>query len=277
MSLDALPQSTRNAFFSDLRVAKTWELQAHVASTQRHAATAWRCWQYFCQEHNFKTDLSGCPSPIAALQVFLVRIRQRRYDKGGKEPIRADTVSKHLSAIVQENGLLVDTTLPGQSIWTPGAKRPLAIAHLLRAFARTDPAPNRVWPINTTILVKLLTMRRPSKYSEEQWEAIKDLAIMGFFYLLRPGEYAYSVPTAKEKDSHGKPFRVKHVSFLLTNGKYQLGHQMTTLGRKRCNDFKPEAIKIAALSFDDQKSTAKGDKVCQQYRGGMLCPGEALY
>jgi len=34
---------------------------------------------------------------------------------------------------------------------------------------------------------------------------------------------------------------------------------------------------MAMLSFDDQKSAARGDRVCQQCIGGALCPGRALY
>jgi len=30
------------------------------------------------------------------------------------------------------------------------------------------------------------------------------------------------------------------------------------------------------VSFDDQKNAARGDRVCQQYIGGELCPGTAL-
>jgi len=33
---------------------------------------------------------------------------------------------------------------------------------------------------------------------------------------------------------------------------------------------------MAMLSFDDQKSAAKGDRVCQQHIGGVLCHGKAL-
>jgi len=34
---------------------------------------------------------------------------------------------------------------------------------------------------------------------------------------------------------------------------------------------------MAMLSFDDQKSAAREDRVCQQYIGGTLCPGRSLY
>ena len=226
---------------------------------------------------HFKTDLGGHPDPVTAIQVYIVRLRQRRYDKGGTKPIRADTISQHLSAIIQENVLLVDPTVAEHSIWRPGEDRPLPIKHLLRAFARTDPVPNRVWPISVTILRTLLAMSKPKNFSEEHWAAIKDLAVLGFFYLLRPGEYAASDAKAKDHDTLGKPFRLKHAAFLMKNGKYFPAHTLTSRRNKRRNDLELKAVNMAILSFDDQKSTAKGDKACQQYIGGLLCPGTALY
>ena len=275
--MDHLPVATRNDYLSDLRIAKTWELQANVASTQRHVASAWRRWTYFCNELKIPTDLAGLPDPIQVLQVYIVRLRQRRYDKGGTTPIRADTISKHLSAIIQENAVLVDTSRAGMELWKPGQQRHISVAHLLRAFARTDPVPNRVWPINTTILLELLSMPKPNNYSDEHWNALLQLASMGFFYLLRPGEYAKSDARAKDHDTLGKPFRLRHAAFLLKNGKFVQAHTLTPRSKRCRNDFELSTMNMATLSFDDQKSTAKGDRVCQQYLGGPLCPGTAIY
>jgi len=131
-----------------------------------------------------KSDLAGHSDPISVIQVYIVRLHSRRYDKGGKTPIRADTISKHLSAIIKENAVMVDTTQANNGLWRSGGDRHVSISDLLRAFSRTDPAPNRVWPINTTILLELMSMPRPPKFSEEQWGAILQLATMGFYYLL---------------------------------------------------------------------------------------------
>jgi hypothetical protein len=163
------------------------------------------------------------------------------------------------------------------SIWKTGEDRHISIKHLLRAFARTDPAPNRVWPINSTILETLVDMPRPTKFSLYQWEALKDMAVLGFFYLLRPGEYAASNSRAKDHDTLGKPFKLKHTAFLLKNKKFKYGHDLLPRGKKLCNDWKPESMKMAMLEFNNQKSTARGDKLSHSYRGGKLCPGTALY
>jgi len=172
---------------------------------------------------------------------------------------------------------MVDTTQANNGLWRAGGDRHVSISDLLHAFSRTDPAPNRAWPINTTILLELMSMPRPAKFSEEQWFAILQLAAMGFYYLLRPGKYAKSRSNAKDHNTLGKPFKLRHASFLLQNGKCHNAHQLTPHSKRCRNDFELSTMYMAMLSFDDQKSAARGDRVCQQYIGGALCPGRALY
>jgi len=100
---------------------------------------------------------------------------------------------------------------------------------------------------------------------------------MGFYYLLRPGEYAKSHNNARDHDNLGKPFRIRHVSFLLKNCKCHAAHLLTPRCQPCCNDFELSTMYMAMLSFNDQKSATKGDRVCQQYIGGTLCPSKALY
>jgi len=87
--------------------------------------------------------------------------------------------------------------------------------------------PNRVWPINTTILLEVMSMAQPKKYSEEQWSAICQLVAMGFCSLLQPDKYVKSRSNARDHDTLGKPFRIRHASFLLKNGKYHAAHLLT--------------------------------------------------
>jgi len=123
----------------DLRIAKTWELQANVASTQKHASSTWRRWVYYCKEIQVRTNLAGHPDPIQVIQVYIVQLCSRQYDKGGKTLIQADTISKHLSAIIKENAVMVDTTQANNGPWWTGGDRHVSISDLLRAFSRTDP------------------------------------------------------------------------------------------------------------------------------------------
>jgi len=96
---------------------------------------------------------------------------------------------------------MVDTSSTGMGLWQPGQDQHISFSHLLHAFAQTDPVPNQIWPINTTILLELIGMPRPTQFSEENWWAICHFAAMGFYYLLRPGEHARSSSRAKDHDT----------------------------------------------------------------------------
>jgi len=53
---------------------------------------------------------------------------------------------------------MVDMTQANNGLWRSGGDRHVSISDLLCAFSCTDPAPNQVWPINTTILLELMSM-----------------------------------------------------------------------------------------------------------------------
>jgi len=120
-------------------------------------------------------------------------------------------------------------------------------------------------------------MPRPPKFSEEHWWPICQLAAMDFYCLLRPGKYAKSHSNAKDHDTLGKPFCLRHASFLLKDGKFHSAHLITPRCKRHCVGFELSTMCMAMLSFNDQKSAAKGDRVGQQHIGGPLCPGTALY
>ena len=67
--MDHLKPEVRAQYLADLRAAKTWELLAHVESTQKRVCSALRRWEYYCREMHFKTDLGGHPDPVTAIQV----------------------------------------------------------------------------------------------------------------------------------------------------------------------------------------------------------------
>ena len=67
-----------------------------------------------------------------------------------------------------------------------GPKYAYQLGALFKAWDDEDPAPSRVWPINITILRALATRmaRHPARH---QAKAIRDLCILAFYFLCRPG------------------------------------------------------------------------------------------
>jgi hypothetical protein len=84
------------------------------------------------------------------------------------------------------------------------------LAHIFEGYKKFDPKSDRCWPVNTTIMLKLLTMDlfpgRP-KFTD----AIKDLCIVAYFYLCQPGKYAHST----QAESNSSPFYLMDVHFAL--------------------------------------------------------------
>jgi hypothetical protein len=136
---------------------------------------------------------------------------------------------------------------------------------MLASFAGTDPPTDRVWPINATIVNELYQMPPPDGYTPNQWRRIQDMCVTGYFFLLRPGEYA----KPQDKNSKTKPFRLEHVYFL---------HEHTPTivhpSRLSCND---STVHFCGLRFDDQKNAAKGDVVTHERTTDKpICPVRSL-
>ena len=221
-----------------------------VAGTRSKHRTAWARWESFCDANKLPYNLVGVKDPGPIFQVFAIRLRRREFDKNpSSKPITAGTVSAHLSAVRKEIINLV-----GEQAAASKGIKPSHLAYdlsqMLSAFAREDPPPNRVLPVNVTILRSLLALAPPQSHSPNKWRCIIDMAVIGFYYLLRPGEH--SNPT---KDSRGKPFRLDQVSFLDNKGK--TCYPCPTF----CNDRNLGSVAFAILHFLDQKNKTKGETV----------------
>ena len=87
---------------------------------------------------------------------------------------------------------------------TPTGKLDGRLQLQFRCYSRKDPPPSRVKPIPFQVLRRLACIAAASRDPELQ--AIADMIIIAFFFLLRPGEY-----TGTKSDS--SPFRLSDVTF----------------------------------------------------------------
>jgi hypothetical protein len=76
------------------------------------------------------------------------------------------------------------------------------------AYKKADPPPERVKPLP----VQLIEHAVASLQTNEFDKAIGDLIILGFFFLLHPGEHTYS-----SDSEYDRPFRLQDVSFEIPN------------------------------------------------------------
>jgi hypothetical protein len=131
----------------------------------------------------------------------------------------------------------------------------------LKGYTRTDAPPTRVKPIPFTIVDH--ANRIAAAGADPMSHAIADVATIGFFFLLRPGEH--TLPSAQ---SDSKPFRLIDVNFLL--GALSLNAATGDL----------ERIKLAAfstLTFTTQKNAVSGEIIGHARSGhNLTCPVLAL-
>jgi hypothetical protein len=127
--------------------------------------------------------LQDIQDPIALFQVYIQRYRVGTIAPRGK-PVRSHTVEDSLRAIGQTFAAL-GTPDPRLD---PQGNINFRILRQLRGYSRADPPPNRVKPIPVQILRHVAGLAaHPSATLSTQ--AIADMIVLAFFFLLRPGEY----------------------------------------------------------------------------------------
>jgi len=268
-----MPPAERDAFLLDLRSTEEARAKAVVESTRRRSASAWDRWHAYCSSLNIRSDLSGVTGADALLRVFALRVRRGDFNRNHQQ-VRAGTVSTYLSAISKKIIQLVDAADRNPAV-APGSYHP-SLKDMLKAFARDDPPPKRVWPVNTDILSELLQLPAPVGTSPAKWRRLQDMSIIGFFFLLRPGEYAHG-----SDDTQSKPFRLRNVLFLEGPQATRLDQAGTTAGPTKtsapalsdCNDSN---VQYVGLQFDDQKSGFRSDQATHSRSHTALCPVDAL-
>ena len=128
-----------------------------------------------------------------------------------------------------------------------------------RCYSRQDLPPSRVKPIPVQVLRRLACVAAASRDPELQ--AVADMIIIAFFFLLRPGEY-----TGAKSDS--SPFRLSDVTF-------SVGRTVFDTSTATNNDL--AAATFTILIFTTQKNGVRGEKIGHGATGDtLLCPKEAL-
>ena len=125
---------------------------------------------------------------------------------------------------------------------------------MLKSYAKTDPAPNRVKPVPVPVLRRVLAVAHGS--GDELLIATADMICIAFFYLLRPGEY-----TVSPADS--TPFELKDVQLFAGQRRLDLNTAL---------DAELLSATFASLTFDKQKNGVRGEVIGHATSGDLqLC------
>ena len=118
-------------------------------------------------------------------------------------------------------------------------------SRLVRSWKKSDPAASRVRPLKTALL-KQATKIAKKQTSTNAVKAMNRLMWMGFFFLLRPGEYL-----AK---SNGHPFKLKQVFLRVGEREFRGDIISTTL-------LDSSELTFGGLIFDKQKNGVPDEKI----------------
>ena len=158
----------------------------------------WLRWTQYCSELGVDPFLTDIEDYVPILQVFAHRYRCGQLSASHK-PVRSRTVEAALRAIGQTMASVGAQDKRHTSDGTPHYR----LQQQLRGYARLDPPADRVKPIPFPIIHHLTTVA-----SDDFSRAVADVAILGFFFMLRPGEHTVSTATADTT-----PFTLADVTF----------------------------------------------------------------
>jgi hypothetical protein len=253
--LATLPPSAADVFRADLCLVqdaiRTGVVPGRAAAADNH----WDRWVAYCHSLGHDPWLFEVPDRLPILQVFGARYRDGRLAPMHK-PVRSRTVEHALRAVGQTFAHMGTTDIRKDC----HGRIDFRLQRQLRAYAKADPPPNRVKPIPIQVLHHVLAAAY-STAGTTGTQAIADMIVIAFFYLLRPGEYTGT-------PSDNTPFRLADVQLFI-------GNRRLDLTSDPVSDL--AAATSASLTFTTQKSGVRGEVVNHGRSGASLaCPVLAI-
>ncbi len=257
-SLATMPLEARHVFCTDLRASQEAARAGTTSIYSDRRDKSWDLWARFCLSLSQDPTLRDIPDPVHLLQVFATRVRDGRLAPSGR-PVGHGTVSSALRNV-------------GQTMAYMGAPDPrldshgsidIRLHHQLRHYRKADPPPRRVQPIPLLIIKHLVQMVQEDPIATESRKAIRDLVILAFYFLMRPGEYCTS---SGEDSSH--PFHTDELELWRGASRFDLAN---------ATDHELQTATFCMLIFSDQKNSNRGEKVGHATSGdNIFCPVRAL-
>jgi hypothetical protein len=208
------------------------------SSRQAAQRSTFHIWTTFCDSLSMDPTLAAYPDPVPAIQLFAHRYRAGELSPS-RTPVRGRTVGDAVRAIGQT---LAGMGLPDPRLTSTG-QLDFRLMWQLAKYSKDDDPPNRVKPIPLSILQQAVQNARHQNTPFHH--AIADLIVIGFFFLLRPGEYAAT------ESPDASPFCLKDT---------QLFHNSRPLATTEISQglIQPNFI---SLTFTKQKNGVRGKVV----------------
>jgi hypothetical protein len=206
--------------------------------------TTWYIWTRFCLDLACDPFLSDIHNPLTLLQIFAARYRVGTLAPS-TSPVRSRTVEGTLCAVGQTFTAL---GYPDPRL-QPSGRLDFRLHRQLQGYAKIDPPPHRVKPVPLQIILHIVA---------QCYTTLDPIHNAGFFFLLRPGEYASTC------NPDATPFRLCDIHLL---------HATRCLDAMTCLEEELDNVSHVALEFTNQKNGVHGELVGLGRSGHhILCP-----
>ncbi|CAJ1960260.1 unnamed protein product [Cylindrotheca closterium] len=241
--LATVQDSERRELLDDIRVVELGIKRGVCPSRVAKAHSVWTTWVAFCDSLTLDPGLSAVNDPLLIVLLFGTQWRHGKIAPS-KRQVRGRTAEDAMRQVGQafsSLGLLD----PRMNRYAPGTMD-FCWTRLLKSWKKEGPAAQRV-----RLLPKSL-LRQASKLASKPTsthaaKAMNRLMWLGFFFLLRPGEFLSKAGTQF-------PFKLKQVFFCINNAEF-------------CGDVIPlhlldtSLVTFASLIFDKQKNVVPDKKI----------------
>ena len=143
------------------------------------------------------------------------------------------------------------------------------LQEMIAGWIKADPATKKKLPVEVDI-PEFLVQQGLATGADQRTQAIGDQALIGWYYLLRNGEY--TVKEYGKVDTQTEKFKLKDVTFFRTSSKGKL-YQVSRGAR----EFDIMTAKCATLKLDNQKNGWKSVCINHEHNGDdIFCAVRAL-
>ena len=237
-----------------------------MAATTQTRKIHWANWTTYVRPLRPDPLIQGIEytTRLRALTGFAVQVRQGLYGQGKR--VATGTVIGTITAVGQEVAL-VCRQIPTQIVRSE--KLLLRLSQFFNGWRKEDPPTTKQLPVEADV-PELLAERGRNSSSTPLDQAIGDLTLIAFYYLLRIGEY--TVKGKRNKTKQTVQFKYEDITFFKKNA----------AGKLRCLpcNAAPSLILTAdgaTMKLDNQKNGWKGVCVYHEASGkDYLCPVRSL-
>jgi len=212
-------------------------------------------WTAFCRQLDHDPSLHGIDDPITLFQLFAQQYRLGTIAPSGGA-VRSHTVEGALHAMGQMYATL---GYPDPRL-APSGKLDFHLSGQFLAYKKEDPPPHRVKPIPFPIIAHAADFCRRANTLFAT--TLADMLIIGFYFLLRPGEYAAT------DNPDASPFHFQAVHLLIRD--CQLNNYTAT-------DWEHNQVSFITLEFTNQKNGVRSELIGLGWSGHPTwCPVHSL-